>query len=54
MSNTKIYKKTRIIENIKLLEFSSKNFKNNFKKIIIIIFYKIKNYFKLILYYLGV
>lgn len=54
MSNTKIYKKTRIMENIKLLEFSRKNFKNNFKEISFIIFYKIKNYCKLILYYLGV
>ena len=42
------------MENIKLLEFSSKNFKNNFKEISLIIFYKIKNYSKLILYYLGV
>ncbi len=54
MSNIKIYKKTRIIENIKLLEFSRKNFKNNLKEIFLINFYKIKNYCKLILYYLGV
>ncbi len=54
MSNTKIYKRTRIIENIKLLEFSRKNFKNNTKEILLINFYKIKNYCKLILYYLGV
>ena len=54
MSNIKIYKKTRIMENIKLLEFSGKNFKNNLKEITLINFYKIKNYCKLILYYLGV
>ena len=54
MSNSKIYKKIRIIEYIKLLNFSEKNIKNNLKEYSLIKYFKFKNYFKLFLNLLGV
>ena len=53
MSNVDEYKKIRIRENIRLLKYSDKFLKENFEEYIFINYYKIKNYFKLLLSYLG-
>ena len=48
MSNSKKYEKIRLLENLKLLEFSKKNFKVNFFEKIKIEFCKLKNHYKLL------
>ena len=49
MSNNKLYKKIKIKENIRLLDFSISNFDFNFYERNKILIYKLKNYLKLIL-----
>ena len=49
MSNNKLYKKIKIKENIRLLDFSISNFNLNFYERNKILIYKLKNYLKLIL-----
>ena len=53
MTNTKIYKKVKIIENLKLLNFSEEYFTNNLTEILRLKINKIKNYTKLILNFMG-
>ncbi len=48
MSNVKKYAKIRLLENLKLLEFSKKNFKIGFFEKIKIEYFKLKNHFKLL------
>tara|TARA_B100001057_G_C22637271_1_gene866761 strand:+ start:178 stop:963 length:786 start_codon:yes stop_codon:yes gene_type:complete len=54
MSNAELYKTTRIKEDLRLLRLSENYFNSNFKEALIINFFKIKNYLKLILNKLGV
>ena len=54
MSYNEIYKKNRIVEYIKLLNFTEKNIKNSFKEYILIKYFKFKNFLKLLLNLLGV
>ena len=54
MSNIKIYKKIRIQEDIQLLKFSEKHLTPNIFEIFFIKYYKLKNYLKLFLDFLGV
>ncbi len=53
MTNNKQYKKLIIRENLRLLEFSKRFLISNFSEKIKIKFFKLKNYFKLFLSYLG-
>lgn len=53
MSNNRIYKKTKIIEYLRLLDFTEKNLKNNFKEHLLIKYFKLKNNLKLVFNYLG-
>lgn len=54
MSNIKLYKDIRIKEDLRLLRLSENYFKSNFEETLIINFFKVKNYLKLILVKLGV
>ena len=54
MSNIKLYKNTRIKEDLRLLRLSENYFKSSFEETLIINFFKVKNYLKLILVKLGV
>ena len=54
MTHNELYKKIIILENLRLLNFSEKNFNHNFFDFIILKFYKLKNYLKFIKNSLGV
>ena len=54
MSNIKLYKNIRIKEDLRLLRISENYFRFNFEETLIINFFKVKNYLKLILVKLGV
>ena len=53
MSNLKIYAKIRLLENLKLLNFSKKNLNLNFSNKLKIKLNEFKNYFKLLKIFLG-
>ena len=53
MSNLKIYAKIRLLENLKLLNFSKKNLNLNFSNKLKIKLNEFKNYIKLLKIFLG-